>query len=247
MSIATNPAGSPAETPVVTPTLPHAAPILGHALQFKREPLEFLRSVRPYGDVVVIKLGAKPAYVVNHHDLIRRILVHDVSKFARIRSPRRPAGWSSRCPVRPPPASRRRGRGWRASPVRPPGRAREPGRRGGLPPAPAAATGRRERPTSRSAGAAGTGAAGTGAAGTGAAGTGAAGTGAAGTGAAGTGAAGTGTDGDGARAGSLRSMVCWDICCSWERVRPGWAARPAPDTLLPGSRVLIRRISELRT
>ncbi|HZM77182.1 MAG TPA: cytochrome P450 [Candidatus Limnocylindrales bacterium] len=62
-------------------TLPRALPLLGHALRFKRQPLEFLESLRPLGDVVAIRLGPKPAYVVNSPELVRRMLVAEAQAF----------------------------------------------------------------------------------------------------------------------------------------------------------------------
>jgi cytochrome P450 len=64
-----------------TATLPRPLPLLGHALRFKRRPLEFLESLRPLGDVVTIRLGPKPVHVVNSPDLIRRVLVADAHAF----------------------------------------------------------------------------------------------------------------------------------------------------------------------
>jgi cytochrome P450 len=63
------------------PALPAALPLLGHALRFKRRPLEFLESLRPLGDVVAIRLGPTPAYVINNPDLVRRVLVADGHAF----------------------------------------------------------------------------------------------------------------------------------------------------------------------
>jgi len=69
-------------TPMTRPaTLPRPLPLLGHALRFRREPLEFLESLRPLGSVVMIRLGPKPAYVINSPDLIRRVLVTDPHAF----------------------------------------------------------------------------------------------------------------------------------------------------------------------
>jgi cytochrome P450 len=70
-----------ATTNVRPATLPRALPILGHALRFRRRPLEFLQSLRPLGDVVTIRLGWKPVYIINDPELIRRILVADAQKF----------------------------------------------------------------------------------------------------------------------------------------------------------------------
>src|SRR5215475_12539445 len=56
-------------------TLPRPLPVFGHTLRFERQSLEFLKSLRPLGDVVTIRLGWEPAYIVNSPDLIRRVLV----------------------------------------------------------------------------------------------------------------------------------------------------------------------------
>lgn len=62
-------------------TPPRPLPLLGHALRFRRQPLEFIESLRPLGDVVPIRLGLKTTYIVNSPDLIRRVLVTEASKF----------------------------------------------------------------------------------------------------------------------------------------------------------------------
>jgi cytochrome P450 len=69
---------------VATHTLaaaPGGVPLLGHLPQLLRRPLETFQSLRAHGDVVVIRLGRAPAYVVNHPDLIRQILLNDAKKF----------------------------------------------------------------------------------------------------------------------------------------------------------------------
>ncbi len=70
-----------ATTRIRPPTLPRPLPFLGHALRFRRQPLEFLESLRPLGDIVTIRLGSTPVYIVNSPDLIRRVLVVDSPKF----------------------------------------------------------------------------------------------------------------------------------------------------------------------
>jgi cytochrome P450 len=62
-------------------TLPRPLPLLGHALRFRRQPLEFIESLRPLGDIVTIRLGTRPAYIVNSPDLVRRMLVADAHGF----------------------------------------------------------------------------------------------------------------------------------------------------------------------
>jgi cytochrome P450 len=60
---------------------PGGVPLLGHLPQLFRRPLETFQSLRAHGDVAVIRLGRTPAYVVNHPDLIRQILLNDAKKF----------------------------------------------------------------------------------------------------------------------------------------------------------------------
>jgi cytochrome P450 len=55
--------------------------LLGHALSLRSQPLEFLKSMPRYGDVVRIDLGWMPVYVVNDPDLIRQLLVVDSRKY----------------------------------------------------------------------------------------------------------------------------------------------------------------------
>jgi cytochrome P450 len=65
-------------------TLPKPLPLVGHALRFKRAPLEFIETLRPLGDVVMIRLGPKPVYIVNSPDLIRRVLVTEAQSFGAV-------------------------------------------------------------------------------------------------------------------------------------------------------------------
>jgi cytochrome P450 len=65
-------------------TMPRPLPLLGHALRFRRQPLEFIESLRPLGDVVTIRLGPKPAYIVNSPELVRRILVTEAPAFQEV-------------------------------------------------------------------------------------------------------------------------------------------------------------------
>ena len=62
-------------------TLPRPLPLLGHALRLRRQPLEFIESLRPLGDIVTIRLGTRRAYVVNSPELVRRILVTEAQAF----------------------------------------------------------------------------------------------------------------------------------------------------------------------
>jgi cytochrome P450 len=68
--------------PTMTTTLtigsaPGALPLLGHALALGRTPLDFLASLPAHGDLVRVKLGPRPAYVVCHPALVHQILVED--------------------------------------------------------------------------------------------------------------------------------------------------------------------------
>jgi pentalenene oxygenase len=56
---------------------PGALPVLGHAVSLGRDPLRFLTSLPVHGDVVRIRLGPWPAYVVCRPDLVQRVLSDD--------------------------------------------------------------------------------------------------------------------------------------------------------------------------
>jgi cytochrome P450 len=63
------------------PTAPHRMPLLGHAVPLMHDRLRFLESLEPYGPVVKVYLGPKPAYFVNDPELIHRVLVTESAKF----------------------------------------------------------------------------------------------------------------------------------------------------------------------
>jgi cytochrome P450 len=63
--------------------LPRALPLLGHALHLLRDPLTFVTAARPLGDVVKIRIGLQPAYLVNNPDLMRDIQVKEVKKYSK--------------------------------------------------------------------------------------------------------------------------------------------------------------------
>ncbi|MBJ7903860.1 cytochrome P450 [Streptomyces sp. DSM 110735] len=58
-------------------TAPGALPLVGHGLRLRGQLFEFLESLPHHGDVVEIKLGTQPAYVVCHPDLVRQVLIDD--------------------------------------------------------------------------------------------------------------------------------------------------------------------------
>ncbi|MEU6480431.1 cytochrome P450 [Streptomyces sp. NPDC047017] len=53
---------------------PGGLPLVGHALQLARRPLEFLGSLPGVGDLVELRLGTKPAYLPCHPELVRQVL-----------------------------------------------------------------------------------------------------------------------------------------------------------------------------
>lgn len=59
------------------PTTPGALPLLGHALPLLRDPLRFLNSLPPHGDVVAVRIGPFKAMVVCDPELVHRILIDD--------------------------------------------------------------------------------------------------------------------------------------------------------------------------
>lgn len=61
--------------------MPGAWPLLGHAGALLRNPLGFLERVYGLGDVVVLRLGPKPAYLVNASEPFRWVLVGGAPNF----------------------------------------------------------------------------------------------------------------------------------------------------------------------
>ena len=73
------------DTPVTAPRFgkaPGAWPLLGHVMALQRRPLALLDSLPAHGDLVEIRLGPRPAYVVCHPDLARQVLT-DLRGFDR--------------------------------------------------------------------------------------------------------------------------------------------------------------------
>ena len=61
---------------------PGAWPLLGHVVALQRRPLALLDSLPAHGDLVEIRLGPRPAYVICHPDLARQVLT-DLRGFDR--------------------------------------------------------------------------------------------------------------------------------------------------------------------
>ncbi|MFF2851979.1 cytochrome P450 [Streptomyces sp. NPDC058001] len=70
-------------TPTPTPNAPGRLPLIGHGHRLARDPLPFITSLREHGNVVRIRIGPTPAYVVTDPVLTRRVLVTDAASFAK--------------------------------------------------------------------------------------------------------------------------------------------------------------------
>ena len=62
------------------PLVPGGRRVLGHALEFRRDPLALLQRARPYGEVVRIRFGAVSIYLLNSPGAIRQALVGQARK-----------------------------------------------------------------------------------------------------------------------------------------------------------------------
>ncbi|MEV3910334.1 pentalenene oxygenase [Streptomyces canus] len=56
---------------------PGALPVVGHALQMMRHPVNFMTSLSAHGDLVEIKIGPTTAHVPTHPELLRHVLTND--------------------------------------------------------------------------------------------------------------------------------------------------------------------------
>ena len=65
------------------PLLPGAQRVLGHALEFRRDPLRLLQRGREVGDVIRIRFGPFPVYVLNSPSAIRQALVGQARKLEK--------------------------------------------------------------------------------------------------------------------------------------------------------------------
>ncbi|MBW5421891.1 cytochrome P450 [Streptomyces sp. BG9H] len=61
----------------VAGTAPGAVPLVGHAWQMMRRPLQFMSSLARHGDLVKIRLGPTEAHVPTHPALLRHVLTSD--------------------------------------------------------------------------------------------------------------------------------------------------------------------------
>jgi cytochrome P450 len=65
------------------PTMPGGRWLLGHALEFTRDPLALFQRAREHGDVVRIRFGPFNVYVLNSPDAIRQALVSQARKLEK--------------------------------------------------------------------------------------------------------------------------------------------------------------------
>jgi pentalenene oxygenase len=65
------------------PEVPGGRRVLGHALEFRRDPLALFTRARAYGDVVRIRFGPFPVYLLNSPDVIRTALVSQAPKLEK--------------------------------------------------------------------------------------------------------------------------------------------------------------------
>ena len=65
------------------PTMPGGQLLVGHALEFGRDPLALFQRAREHGDVVSIRFGPFRVYVLNSPDAIRQALVGEARKLSK--------------------------------------------------------------------------------------------------------------------------------------------------------------------
>lgn len=74
----------PAATTSNTPVAPGGLPLLGHALEFRKDLISYLASLREYGELVKVRLGPLGgAYVVTSPRLVHQMLVTDSGCFEK--------------------------------------------------------------------------------------------------------------------------------------------------------------------
>ncbi|OJH36181.1 cytochrome P450 [Cystobacter ferrugineus] len=69
--------------PATATEAPGGLPLLGHALRLVRSPLDYLQSLRGLGDIVQIRVGSSPLYVVTSPECIHQVLVSHAERFER--------------------------------------------------------------------------------------------------------------------------------------------------------------------
>ena len=68
------------------PPGPKGKPLFGHLFPFRRDPIGFLMGIaRDYGDIVHFKVGPQNAFLLNHPDYIKDVLVTNSRNFVKSR------------------------------------------------------------------------------------------------------------------------------------------------------------------
>jgi cytochrome P450 len=65
------------------PLMPGGHRVLGHTLEFRRDPLAFFQRARGHGDVVCVRFGPLRIYVLNSPSAIRQALVGEARKLSK--------------------------------------------------------------------------------------------------------------------------------------------------------------------
>lgn len=78
--------------PQISPPTVKADLFGGHFRSFRKKPTEFLTRLSKLGDVTTFKVGGAQAFLLNHPDLIRDLLVTNHSKFIKGRALQRAKG-----------------------------------------------------------------------------------------------------------------------------------------------------------
>ncbi|GAA5174388.1 cytochrome P450 [Pseudonocardia eucalypti] len=66
------------------PTAPGDLPLLGHSLALlRRDRIEYLGGLRSIGDIVRIRIGTRPFFVLNSPDLVRTVMLEESKSFDR--------------------------------------------------------------------------------------------------------------------------------------------------------------------
>ena len=73
-------------TTVTVPPGPKRKPIVGHLMEFRRDPIKFLMSsAREYGDIAYLKFGPQGIYLFNNPDYVKDVLVTNNRNFVKSR------------------------------------------------------------------------------------------------------------------------------------------------------------------
>jgi len=80
-------------SPFAIVNVPGNLPLFGHALGFKKNPLQTITDWwRRYGDAVRFQLGPKTLHLFSHPDLADEILIQQSDRFIKVYNPQRPTG-----------------------------------------------------------------------------------------------------------------------------------------------------------